>query len=178
MRSNKIHEVFYDWVLFIIYISSTCFGPHRSIFRSVLLQAVCADFVCGNTCRVVRTVVTHTKSAHTACNKTILKMDQWGPKHVELTYVMNKTQSLKKNFMYLVGLHIYCYRGVTCEQTDRQMQTWWNYRRIFATFSSKVKNAMLPFHSGWNLLLTLLWRGKRVIGRVNNGDCKDWFENV
>ena len=34
-------------------------------------------------------------------------MDQWGPKHVELTYVMNKTQSLK-NFVYLVGLHIYC----------------------------------------------------------------------
>ena len=33
-------------------------------------------------------------------------MDQWGPKHVELTYVMNKTQSLK-NFVYLVGLHIY-----------------------------------------------------------------------
>ena len=33
-------------------------------------------------------------------------MDRWGPKHVELTYVMSKTQSLK-NFMYLVGLHIY-----------------------------------------------------------------------
>ena len=33
-------------------------------------------------------------------------MDQWGPKHVELTYVMNKTQSLK-NFVHLVGLHIY-----------------------------------------------------------------------
>ena len=33
-------------------------------------------------------------------------MDRWGPKHVELTYVMNETQSLK-NFVYLVGLHIY-----------------------------------------------------------------------
>ena len=48
------------------------------------LQAVCADLVCGNTrttrnvqpllrngwtCRVVRTVVPHTKSAHTACKK-------------------------------------------------------------------------------------------------------------
>ena len=33
-------------------------------------------------------------------------MDQWGPQHVELTYVMNKTHSLK-NFAYLVGLHIY-----------------------------------------------------------------------
>ena len=33
-------------------------------------------------------------------------MEQWGPKHVELTYVMNETQSLK-NFVYLVWLHIY-----------------------------------------------------------------------
>ena len=28
----------YDWVLFITYVSSTCFGPHRSIFRSVLYK--------------------------------------------------------------------------------------------------------------------------------------------
>ena len=33
-------------------------------------------------------------------------MDRWGPKHVELTYMMNKTQS-SKNFVYLVGLHVY-----------------------------------------------------------------------
>ena len=33
-------------------------------------------------------------------------MDQWGLKHTELTYVMNKTQSLK-NFVYLVGPYIY-----------------------------------------------------------------------
>ena len=33
-------------------------------------------------------------------------MDRWRPKHVELTYVMNKAQSLE-NFVYLVGLHIY-----------------------------------------------------------------------
>ena len=32
-------------------------------------------------------------------------MDRLGPKHVELTYVINKTQSL--NLVYLVGLHIY-----------------------------------------------------------------------
>ena len=31
--------------LFITYVSSTCFGPHRSIIRSVL-QAVFADLVC------------------------------------------------------------------------------------------------------------------------------------
>ena len=33
-------------------------------------------------------------------------MDQWGWKHMELKYVMNKTQSLK-NFVYLVGLNLY-----------------------------------------------------------------------
>ena len=32
-------------------------------------------------------------------------MDRWGPKHVELTYVMNKL--IKKHIVYLVGLHIY-----------------------------------------------------------------------
>ena len=32
--------------------------------------------------------------------------DLTGPKHVQLTYVTNKTQSLK-NFVYLVGRHIY-----------------------------------------------------------------------
>ena len=40
------------------------------------------------TCRVVR-VLPHTKSANTAC-KTLLMMDRCGPKHVELTHVMNK----------------------------------------------------------------------------------------
>ena len=48
MQSNKIHKVF-QWVsLFSTYVSSTCFGSHRSIIRSVL-QAVFADLVCGNT---------------------------------------------------------------------------------------------------------------------------------
>ena len=135
-----------DWVLFSTYVSSTCFGHHRSIFRSVL-QVVFADLVCGNTRTtrhvqplhmlarhvsdltgpssgafykfylqiwyvVIRVLLdtssryfVHTKSANTTC-KTLLKMGRWGPKHVELTYVMNKTQSLK-NFVYLVGLHIY-----------------------------------------------------------------------
>ena len=33
-------------------------------------------------------------------------MNRWDPKHAELTYAMNETQSLEK-FVYLVGLHIY-----------------------------------------------------------------------
>ena len=35
-------------------------------------------------------------------------MNRLGPKHVKLTYVMNKTQSLK-NLVYLVGLHVRVY---------------------------------------------------------------------
>ena len=38
MQSNKIHKLF-QWVsLFSIYVSSTCFGPHRSIIRSVFYK--------------------------------------------------------------------------------------------------------------------------------------------
>ena len=88
---------------------------HQEGFSSCICRLVCGNSVLldtssryeirnGWTCRAVR-VLPHTKSAHTAC-KTLLKMDRWGPKHVELTYVMNKTQSLE-NFMYLVGLHVY-----------------------------------------------------------------------
>ena len=33
-------SVFNEWVLFIIYVSSTYFGPHWSIFRSVFLSYV------------------------------------------------------------------------------------------------------------------------------------------
>ena len=69
------------------------------------VQAVCADLVCGNTSTTrIATYQICTYSLY----KTLLMMDQWGPKHVKLTYVMNKTQSLK-NFVYLVELHIYYY---------------------------------------------------------------------
>ena len=39
----------------------------------------------GWTCRVVRTVVPHTKVCEYSSYKTLLMMDRWGPKHVELT---------------------------------------------------------------------------------------------
>ena len=62
MQSNKIHKVF-QWVsLFSTYVSSTCFGPHRSIFRGVLYKLysqiwyvvirVLLDMSSGCTCRV------------------------------------------------------------------------------------------------------------------------------
>ena len=64
-QSNKIHNVFNDWVLFITYVTSTCFGLHRSIIR-IVLQALFADLV---------RVLPHTKSTNTAC-KTLLMMDR------------------------------------------------------------------------------------------------------
>ena len=76
MQSNKIHKVF-QWVsLFSTYVSSTCFGPHRSIIRSVFYKLYSQALVCGNkrstrhvqplqlcngwTCRLVR-ASPHTK---------------------------------------------------------------------------------------------------------------------
>ena len=50
MQSNKIHSVvlmskFYS----ALFVSSTCFGPHRSIIRSVLYKLYSQTLVCGNT---------------------------------------------------------------------------------------------------------------------------------
>ena len=75
-------------------------GPSSGAF--FFISCICR-FASGNTrttrngwtCRVVR-VLPHSKSANTAYKKTLLKMDQWGPKHVELTYVMNKNSVIKK----------------------------------------------------------------------------------
>ena len=122
MQSNKIHSFF-----MIEFYSSRMLARHVSdltgassgafvyklyvqiwyvVLLCVLLDTSSRYFVtAGWTCRVVR-VLPHTKSAHTACKQTLLKMHRWGPKHVELTYVMHKTHSLK-HFVYLVGLHIY-----------------------------------------------------------------------
>ena len=78
------------WVLFIMYVSSACFGPHWSIFRCVFYRLYVQIWY------VVVRILLDTSSHYEVV----------GPKHVELTYMVNKTQSLK-NFVYLVGLHIY-----------------------------------------------------------------------
>ena len=48
-----------------LYMFRTSSVHHQERF----VQAVCADLVCGNTCRVVR-VLPHNKSANTACKIT------------------------------------------------------------------------------------------------------------
>ena len=82
MQSNKTHNVVLMSKFIQHYVSSTCFGPHRSIIRSVLyklyLQICYVVLLCvlldtssrcnGRTCRAVR-VLPHTKSANTACSK-------------------------------------------------------------------------------------------------------------
>ena len=93
-------KCFNEWVLFstYVYVGSTCFGPHRSIIRSVLyklyLQIWYVVLLCilldtssryGWTCRVIR-VLPHTKVCEYSLYKTLLMMDRWCPKHVEPTY--------------------------------------------------------------------------------------------
>ena len=84
MQSNKIHRVFQWLSLFSTYVSSTRFGPHRSIIRSVLYKLYSQTLVCGTTVRTTRHVQPllvlagrveqyayyHIpKSANTACTK-------------------------------------------------------------------------------------------------------------
>ena len=85
-------QIFNDWVLFNTYFGSTYFGPHRSICRSVSLQAVCAGLVCGN--------------MRTTRHVQPLRSNRWGPKHVELKYVLNKPQSLKTFCILLDCIYI------------------------------------------------------------------------
>ena len=79
---------------------SNLIGPSLGAsFTSCIRRLVCGTTVCttrhvqplrsGWTCRVVR-VLPHTKVCEYSLYKTCLMMDRWGPKHVELTYVMNK----------------------------------------------------------------------------------------
>ena len=147
--------------LFITYVSCTCFRPHRSIFRSVL-QAVFADWYVVILCVLLDTssryevvgsadwymvirVLLDTSShyfvtaANTAC-KTLLMMDRRGPKHVELTYIMNKTHSLK-NLVYLVGLHIYCScTASSIKNFKRPKQTTDTDPTAIATYISEIAN--------------------------------------
>ena len=63
MQSNKIHK-FFQWVsLFSTYVSSTCFGPHLSITRSVFYKLYSQTLVCGNTVRTTRHVQLNVSSS-------------------------------------------------------------------------------------------------------------------
>ena len=46
---TRYTKCFNEWVLFSTYVGSTCFGPHRSIIRSVLHKLYSQTLVCGNT---------------------------------------------------------------------------------------------------------------------------------
>ena len=92
MQSNKIHNVvlmskFYS----TLFNSSTYFGPHRSIFRSVLCKLHSQTLVCGTTVRTTRhvqplqsndwmcpavRVLPHTTVCEYSLYKTLLMMDR------------------------------------------------------------------------------------------------------
>ena len=50
------HSFLMSNFIFITYVSSTCFGPHRPIIRSVLYKLYLQTLVCGNTVRTARHV--------------------------------------------------------------------------------------------------------------------------
>ena len=52
-----------------LFVSSTCFGPHRSIIRSVLYKLYLQTLVCGNT-RTTYQICKH------SLYKTLLMMDR------------------------------------------------------------------------------------------------------
>ena len=65
------------------------------VLLCVLLDTSSRCKLCnGWTCRVVG-VLPHTKVCKYIFYKTLLMMDRWGPKHVKLTSVLNKTYSLR-----------------------------------------------------------------------------------
>ena len=66
MQSNKIHSVvlmskFYS----ALFVSSTCFGPHLSIIRSVLYKLYLQTLVCGT---IVRTTTYQSLRIHLVQN--------------------------------------------------------------------------------------------------------------
>ena len=78
---------------------TSCIRRLRYVVIRVLLDTSNRN---GWTCRVVRTVVPHTKVCEYSLCKTLLMMDRWGPKHVELTQVLSKTYSLKTTLCTLL----------------------------------------------------------------------------
>ena len=60
----------------------------------------------GRTCRVVRTVVPHTKVCEYSLYKTLQMMDRWGPKHAELNLMCWLKLIHWDHTVYLVGLYI------------------------------------------------------------------------
>ena len=121
---TRYTKFFNDWVLFITYVSSTCFGPHRSIIRSVLYKLYLQTLVCGTTVRTTRHVqllrldvssstrITTYQICKYSLDKTLLMMDRWGPKHVELKLKCWLKLTHWDHIVYLVGLHIYIYTRI------------------------------------------------------------------
>ena len=107
MQSNKIHNVvlmskFYSALMLAVHVSDLacpssgafCTSCIRRLWYVVIrvvldtLQSCrkkCSSSYKFVTCRVVRTVLPHTKVCEYSLYKTLLMMDRRGPKHVQLT---------------------------------------------------------------------------------------------
>ena len=93
MQSKKIHKVF-QWVsLFITYVSSTCFGPNRSIIRSVLYKLYLQIWY------VVIRVLLDTSSLYKVAINTMINRFS-----VMVSYITLKVMSLDPLLFYLQRL--------------------------------------------------------------------------
>ena len=81
---------------------SDLIGPSSGAFCTSCIRRLCN----GWTCRVVR-VLPHTKVCIYSFYKTLLRMDRWGPKHVELKPKCWLKLIHWDHTVYLVGLYIY-----------------------------------------------------------------------
>ena len=101
MQSNKIHNVF-QWVsLFGTYVSWTCFGPHRSIIRSVSYKLYSQTLVCGTTVRTTR----HVQPLQ-SCRKCWINLPIKTTLHILLDYIYIRNNSLKPE-IYLNNIKTY-----------------------------------------------------------------------
>ena len=107
------------------------------------VQAVCADLVCGTTVRTTRHVQlhvsssTHNSTTYQICEyslyKTLLTMGRWGPKHVELTWVLIKTYSLRQHC-------VSCWTTYIVQDDTRTLQ----YQVTSYFFSPRTKRSIWP----------------------------------
>ena len=175
-QSNKIHKVFYDWVLFITYVSSIYFEPHRSIFRSVCLEALCADLVCGNT-RIFRKQSDNIPfMRHEKNRKLPNSFLDYGT--IRFTFIWNQKIStdeihcVKDRLHWLLNLH-YTHRARKNKKTYRIYRPQAEYFLTKASLKTKVGTA--DTSSEILKAFLLLWWVKKVAAIVMPSRCSRYW---
>ena len=138
----------------------------------------------GWTCRVVR-VLPHTKVCKYSFYKTLLMMDRWGPKHVELKLRCWLRLIHWDHILYLVGLYILASIAiglpVFCNTTLRQWVIEFCFKEgifrflLFETFFDDVstledEDITLP----WSVGIRLTFEGSLYPRRIESSATPKW----